>query len=283
MKKLLYLSLVGALMVSQLMVSVAYGAPPASRQSTDGAMVDDPAISPQETRRLDEECTKKEAQFGIVKNAKPMCACGAKGAVAAACLTASRTYGYRVKSTPCFAQVTSYYCGPASAQQSLYWHKSNSGSSAALPSQYTLASYIGTETYKASSTTGIASALNRYNGTFGTFYYTTGDISNTVDPLGSFYNRIGGMLASNYGGTVPIILVQTSYIPRYSGRVSRHYITVSGINDTVVPVKMLDVDPNWTSAYRGTFWDPVGCTAVNGLMRACYQADLGGSNRAMAW
>ncbi len=82
---------------------------------------------------------------------------------------------------------------------------------------------------------------------------------------------------------MPVILTATSRIPRYNGHVSRHYMSVSGINDTASAVTMRSVDPNYNSSYRGVYWDAMGSQTSNGLCRACYQADVDGSNMAMCW
>jgi hypothetical protein len=193
---------------------------------------------------------------------------------------ASATYGLHTLSATNYRQETSYYCGPASARQSLSWHRAKSGSSAALPSQGTLAGRAGTTT-SGSLTTGIARALNSYNGTFGSVNYVASNLTDTGNATSAFYTRIGWMLQD--ARTVPIILTSTARIPRYNGHASRHYMSVSGINDLGSSVTMRSVDPNSNSLYRGVYWDPMGSQTTNGLCRACYQADLDGSNMAMCW
>ncbi|MHB8761424.1 MAG: C39 family peptidase [Coriobacteriia bacterium] len=269
-------------LASLLSVGLAHGAPPPKQQPVGGALLDDPHLTDTERKKLNEQCLEKEAAFGIERRPVALCRCLEQESVSALCLTAVKRYGYQSKYVPCYKQERTYWCGPAAVRQSLYWHKAVSGSAIALPSQTTLASRIGTTT-SGSTTSGIARALNSYRGTFGTHHYVASDISNTSDPLGVFYNRIGAMLASKADGTVPIVLLQTSQLSRCRGHSSRHYVTISGIDDRSVPVRMRDVDPNWRVAYRGIYWDDVGCTTYNGLFRACYQADLEGSNLAMAW
>lgn len=276
------------MLAAMLSVGVAHAKPVAPKKESSGALLND-SLTDEQRAQLEDECLKKEQSLGIVRGTKPSCMCvptmqatAPEGSIGVQCLPVMWKYGYRVKSVPCYAQERSYWCGPAAARQSLAWHRMMSGSGASLPSQSTLAAKIGTTT-NGSSTTGIARALNAYRGMFGTYYYVCADISNTGDPLGAFYNRIGGMVSSNAGGTVPIILMQTSRLTRYRGHASRHYVSVSGIDDRSTPVRMLDVDPNWNSAYRGTYWDSVGCTLHDGLCRACYYADIAGSNLAMAW
>ncbi|MDZ4064407.1 MAG: hypothetical protein U1E22_07040, partial [Coriobacteriia bacterium] len=73
------------------------------------------------------------------------------------------------------------------------------------------------------------------------------------------------------------------WIPRYNGVTSRHYMTVSGINDNVTPMVMRSVDPHHLASYYGIRWETVGSTTASGLCRAVYNADLDGTNRVMAW
>lgn len=273
----------GLLLAAMLTAGVAHAKPVSKKEPRSGALLNDSSLTDQQRAQFEDECLKKEQSLGITRGLTPSCMCELPtSSISIQCLPVMKKYGYKAKYVPCYAQERSYWCGPAAARQSLYWHKAVSGSTAALPSQSTLAARIGTTT-SGSSTASIARALNSYRGTFGTYYYVAADISNTGDPLGAFYNRIGGMVSSTAGGTVPIILMQTYYVTRYTGHSSRHYVTVNGIDDRSLPVRMRDVDPNWNPAYRGTYWDAVGCTQHNGLCRGCYRADIAGSNLAMAW
>jgi hypothetical protein len=165
-------------------------------------------------------------------------------------------------------------------RQSLSWHKLNSGSGTALPSQTTLAGRAGTTT-SGSLTTGLVRAINSYNGKFGTVNYVASNLTDTGNPTSAFYTRIGWMIQD--ARTVPIILTSTARIPRYNGHASRHYMSVSGINDMGASVTMRSVDPNPNALYRGVYWDAMGSPTSNGLCRACYQADVDGSNMAMCW
>lgn len=240
----------------------------------DGAILNDPSLTPEKMAEIEKLTQQKEAALGLTRldtSIQPM---------------SLNTYGRLTKAAPNYRQETSYFCGPASTRQSLAYHKANSGSGVALPSQTTLAGRIGTTT-SGSSTSGIVSTLNSYNGTFGFIRYIGSNIVGTTNPYETFVNRIGQDLRQPGGVTnspsIPITLMQTSKIPRYNGHPSRHYMSISGIDDTVSPMIMRSVDPNNNSAYYGVYWDPVGSTTVNGLCRACYQADLDGTNLAMAW
>jgi len=235
-----------------------------------GALLDDPVLTRRAQSQSQRAAAEKEAALGIRAG-------GVMGAMSL------NKYGLQTRPVTNYKQERTYWCGPASTRQSLSFHKSDSGSGAGLPSQTTLANKIGTTT-DGSATTGIVSALNSYSGTFGSVSYLASNISDTSNPYESFVNRIGTMLRSiTVNPTTPIILVQTKYIPRYNKAASRHYMTVSGINDNVSPMQMRSVDPHYSSAYYGVRWENVGSTTTNGLCRACYEADLAGSNKVMAW
>lgn len=246
----------------------------AGKPEASGAVVDDASLTPGRMATVEALTLAKEQALGISRQA---------GAIGPMSLN---SYGLLTKSIPNYRQELDHFCGPASTRQTLAYHRTSSGSSTSLPSQTTLAGRIGT-TDAGSSTSGIVSALNSYDGVFGNIYYLGSNIIGTSNPYETFVNRIGMDLrqpgGTGYWPTIPIILVATSKIPRYGGHISRHYITISGINDTVSPMKMRSVDPNSNSAYFGIYWDPVGSTTANGLCRACYQADSDGSNLAMCW
>ncbi|MEI7813301.1 MAG: C39 family peptidase [Coriobacteriia bacterium] len=258
------------LVVAVMTPGVAVAATP------QGALVDDPTLTPAVAEKWKQATKAKDAQIAVAASAAR--AVQPAGTVAAA--ATSSLYGLHTLAATNYKQETPYYCGPASARQSLSWHKAKSGSSATLPSQTTLAGRIGTTT-SGSLTTGIARALNSYNGTFGTVNYVASNLTDTGSPTSAFYTRIGWMIEA--ARTVPVILTATARIPRYNGHSSRHYMSVSGINDLSSAVTMRSVDPNPDALYRGVFWDAMGSTTSNGLCRACYQADVDGSNMAMCW
>ncbi len=238
---------------------------------TSGALVNDPTLTPARELALRDQTARKEAALGITHGG---------GTLAPAALN---SYGLQTRPVTNYKQEKTYWCGPASVRQSLSFHKSRSGSGTALPTQTTLATKMGTTT-SGSSTTAIVSALNSYSGTFGSIGYLASDITDTTNPYETFVNRIGTMLRSiTVNPTTPIILVQTSFIPRYNGSASRHYMTVSGIDDRTAPMTMRSVDPHYNSSYYGVRWEGVGTTSANGLCRACYEADRAGTNKAMAW
>jgi hypothetical protein len=240
-----------------------------------GEPINDPTLTTAAAAKWTQATQQKDAQVAAASSA----ARSAAPAVSAAAATTS-LYGLHTLAATNYKQETTYYCGPASVRQSLSWHKAKSGSAAALPSQTTLAGRAGTTT-SGSLTTGIVRALNSYNGTFGSVNYVASNLTDTGNATSAFYTRIGWMLQD--ARTVPIILTSTSRIPRYNGHASRHYMSVSGINDLGTTVTMRSVDPNSNSLYRGVYWDAMGSQTTNGLCRACYQADVDGTNMAMAW
>ena len=234
-----------------------------------GALLNDPGLTAEREAAMQQATVRKEVALGIRRSGLRM--------------LSLNKYGLQTRPVANYKQETTYWCGPASARQSLSFHRADSGSSTGLPSQTTLSKRIGT-TGDGSSTAAIAAALNTYDGVFGTVSYLASNITDTANPYETFVNRIGTMLRSiTVNPTAPIILAQTKYIPRYKGVASRHYMTVSGINDNVSPMQMRSVDPHYSSAYYGVRWENVGSTSTNGLCRACYEADLAGSNKAMAW
>ena len=237
---------------------------------SDGALTDDPALTPELEAELDRLTKEKDAAYAIDTSGKV-------GAMAL------NSYGLQTRPVSNFRQEETYWCGPAAVRQSLSFHKAFSRSSTSLPSQRTLADKIST-TSSGSSTVNMVGALNSYNGVFGRVWYLASDITDTNNPHHTFVNRIGTMLRSiTVNPTAPTILTQTRRIDRYKGTSSRHYMTVNGIDDRTSPMKMRSVDPHYNSAYYGARWENVGSTTVNGLCRATYQADLDGSNRVMAW
>ena len=238
-----------------------------------GEPVDDLTLTPSAVAAWKEATQEKDAEVERAAAARALWP-------GASAVERSALYGLHTLSAANYKQETSYYCGPASARQSLSWHKAKSGSTAALPSQSTLAGRAGTTT-SGSLTTGIVRALNSYNGAFGTVNYVASNLTDTGNATSAFYTRIGWMLQD--ARTVPIILTSTARIPRYNGHASRHYMSVSGINDLNTAITMRSVDPNSNALYRGVYWDAMGSQTSNGLCRATYQADIDGSNMAMCW
>jgi len=266
--------------MSALLVSPVYAAPNSPRSLQNGAPVEDPTLTQAEIRRWAELTAAKEQalQGGEVSSQGTV---GAMGIISEGLAVGS--FGFVTRDVPNFRQETGWWCGPASARQSLAWHRRVSNPRLPLPSQATLAGRIGT-TQSGSLTTGIARALNRYNGVFGRVNYAASDLTNQSNPLWAFRWRVGISLHHSASpGTVPVILVQTRYIPRYEGRSSRHYISISGYDERATVVKMRSVDPHWDSRFFGAHWDPVGTSTTRGLFRACLEADRAGTNMAMVW
>lgn len=264
----------GAALVGALTAGSAFAAPVASGSSVTGALADDPTLTPAEAKMWEDLTVAKER---ALKSGSPR----PSGTVGALGIIGEGRFGLVTKNVPAFRQERTNWCGPASARQSLSWHRTFSGSTIALPSQTTLAARIGTVP-GGSTSTGIARALNSYSGTFGRFMYIASDLTNQSNPREAFILRIGSALAAS-PGSVPIILVETQYIPRYRGHAARHYVSVSGYDERTGPVRMRSVDPHFDNRFFGIYWDPVGSTVVNGLFRACFRADQDGTNLAMIW
>ncbi|MCL4553729.1 MAG: C39 family peptidase [Actinobacteria bacterium] len=265
---------VGVALVGALTASSAFAAPVASGSSVTGALADDSTLTAAEAKMWEDLTVAKE-------RALESGAAVASGTIGALGIIEEGRFGLVTKSVPAFRQERTNWCGPASARQSLSWHRTFSRSAVALPSQATLAGRIGTVP-EGSTSTGIARALNSYSGTFGRFTYVASDLTNQSNPRQAFILRIGSSLSAS-PGSVPIILAETQYIPRYRGHAARHYVSVSGYDERTAPVRMRSVDPHFDSRFFGIFWDPVGSTTVNGLFRACFRADQDGTNLAMVW
>jgi hypothetical protein len=287
MKSRLILVAIAAVLLLSVMCAPIFAAPApgggvkarAAGVAKNGGLVDDPSLTPEAAKSWAAKTAAKEAEAGDAMQLPDAAVLGGDR-VGKACLAATSKYGYEWLTASNYIQERSYWCGPASARQSLSWHKRHSGSTTTLPSQTTLANKIGTTT-SGSSTSKIATALNSYDGVFGPINYVASNLTDCASPLSSFYTRIGWMLED--ARTVPIILTETEFITRYRGHPSRHYMCVSGLDDRELPVVMRSVDSNPEPDFSGIQWDSVGCTAAAGLFKACYNADLNGANLVMCW
>lgn len=260
-----------AAVVITVLPAPALAAPETSEAPDNGGLVDDPSLTPEVMLEVDRATEAKERACGLGIRPDDVTVSGLN------------RYGYITRPVTNYTQERTYWCGPAAARQTLSFHMVFRGSAAPLPSQSTLATKIGT-TPSGSSTANIVSVLNSYDGIFGRMLYIGSNVTGQTTPvLDCFWNRIGNGLFQPSEPYVTICLMQTSRIPRYGGHRSRHYMTISGIDDTTATRKMRSVDPHYNSAYRGIYWDPVGSTTVNSLCRACYQADLDGTNLVMCW
>jgi hypothetical protein len=211
----------------------------------DTGVMQNPPVSEAEIMRSKEEAVKKDQQIlSEAKNVDPTHSLG-------------EFYYLNITS---FKQVKPYYCGPASALQTLSFHKSESGSKKALPSQSTLAKKIGTEKSKASSSYGIRDALNAYKSTFGfsSYPYVVADLTNTSDPEYTFEARIKYDLRN--GIHAPILLVNTKHLKIYKGTTLRHYVTTAAYTyDYFTQKKQIKyADLNYKDAYYGQHYELLG-------------------------
>jgi hypothetical protein len=242
----------------------------AANANNTGALLNDPTLTPEKNLLLKQEAIKKDAYLQQLISKEVDINGYDDGEVYL--LNASN-----------FMQETTYWCGPAAVRQSLSFHKNQSGSSVALPSQTTLAEKAGTTT-DGSSSTGLVTALNAYASTYSfRSNYVAADVADQSDPMGVFESRIKNDLKAQTNA--PIVLLQTKYLPRYGGKSLRHYNTVIGYGrDFNTGSKQLKLaDPNFNEAYFGVYWDDFGSTTTNGVFRAVYQADLEGTNKVMIY
>ncbi|TPE68844.1 C39 family peptidase [Halalkalibacterium halodurans] len=270
--KLLTVSALSTLLFASPTISLANdGEANDETEGHTGAMLNDPSLTPALDAEL--EALAKEKDQWLEETLKEDMRINT--------VTEGEFYTISVSN---YKQENGYYCGPASARQTLSFHKSKSGSSTSLPSQSTLASKIGT-TSSGSTTSGIASGLNSYKSTFGfsSNPYVAADITNVSSPKSTFETRVKGVIKNKTNA--PIVLMETKYLTRYDGKASRHYNTISGYSYEYSSGKkrMRTVDPHHEDKYRGIQWDSVGSTSSNGVFRAVYEADKAGSNKAMAY
>lgn len=256
---------------STLFTNIEAGASVSVSDSFTGAMKNDPSLSPESEAYWDKEAEMKDKeifeylstdQYKADFRAQPQA-----------------VYTVGVAN---YKQETTYWCGPAAVRQTLGFHKNKSASTTSLPSQTTLASKAGTTT-DGSTSTGLATALNAYKNTFGTYNYVAADIIAAGGSASESFNLFKTRVTSEIiaGTYAPIVLLETEYLTRYNGRGIRHYNTISGWNNSTGQLRL--VDPHHDDKYLGTFWDPMGALNDNGVFRAVYNADLNGTNKAMVY
>ncbi|MCR4431228.1 MAG: C39 family peptidase [Tepidanaerobacteraceae bacterium] len=182
-------------------------------------------------------------------------------------------YTIRVSYLP---QETTYWCGPASVQQSLSFHKRESDSSEKLPSQSTLAKKSNT-TKEGAWTESLKKAINAYAKTYDFGKYVAADIDGSKDLL---ERRIISSLSNR--SSAPILLIERSELSRYEGKGGHHYVTVSGYyyEYATGEKRIRDVDPDWREEkYGGSRWDP-----LNEIFDAvCAVEDSGSGNKVMLY
>lgn len=185
-----------------------------------------------------------------------------------------------------YTQETNYYCGPAAVRQTLSFHKSKNNVSTSLPSQKTLASAIGTTT-SGSTSSGIASGLNKYKTTFKIpSNYVATDILDKAKPYNFLVEAIKSSVSKQVAA--PIVLIDTGNnygIPQYKGVHIRHYNTISGLIETeniqngdIAARSIRRVDPHYNSKYRGVYTNTYG-----EVYQAVEQADKNGTNKVLIY
>ncbi|AVK86156.1 hypothetical protein C3943_22955 [Lysinibacillus sp. B2A1] len=179
------------------------------------------------------------------------------------------------------------FCGPASGRQALSFHKANSNSNQALPSQEQFGITIGVlKNGNGTSSTNLANGLNQYKNVYGfsSNPYIVGNLSQATNPTNTFISRISATLGDSK--TAPILLTETQWISQYKGKNYRHYVTISGYNQSDNTLRV--VDPNHNTQYTGTgtYWTSIGnatdtSTDKTGIAKAVYKAE--GGNPVMVW
>lgn len=175
---------------------------------------------------------------------------------------------------PLKVQEEYYYCGPASVQQAMNYHRNKfiaaGGNPSALPSQDVLATDIGT-TQAGSNTWRMRQSLNGnglhtnpsynwpvllgYNGV--TYQYLR--IAQTSNPYSTIFNSITADVSSQQ--KVPIVLVETAKLPRYEEHPACHYMAISGVLQTAQyyrEVRTVDPNDSTVTGRQGIYWDRYG-------------------------
>jgi hypothetical protein len=238
---------------------------PGSSVEESGALRDDPFLTPELEKEMEELGKEKEKEMeAILKELKHP-----DGSF--------KTTGPVSWPVVLQKQIKTYYCGPASARATLSFHQWKSGSKNALPSQAELAKKMETEKYKATSSALMVKALNSYSGKYGKFKY----VSKKYDKLHPYNDWTGKVSAAILGKVnSPINLVDTTYIKRYKEKNTRtrHYINISGWNAYKT---VRTNDPHYNDLFFGSRWEDVGDGKKNGIFKASWEADKQGDNHAL--
>jgi hypothetical protein len=238
---------------------------PGSPVEESGALRDDPFLTPELEKEMEELEKEKEKEMApiVEKLTHP------DGSLV---ITAPVSWPVVLQK-----QIKKYYCGPAAARVTLSFHKWKSGSKNALPSQTELAKKMETEKYKATSSVLMVKALNSYSGKYGNFKYASKKYDK-VHPYADWAEKVSTAILGKVNS--PINLVDTKFINRYrdEGTHIRHYINISGWNayETV-----RTNDPHYDDRFYGSRWEAVGYGKKNGIFKASWEADKFGENHAL--
>jgi hypothetical protein len=238
---------------------------PGSSVEESGALRDDPFLTPELEKEMEELGKEKEKEMeAILKELKHP-----DGSFKT---TAPVSWPVVLQK-----QIKTYYCGPASARVTISFHKWKSGSKNALPSQAELAKKMETEKYKATSSALMVKALNSYSGKYGTFKYASKKYDK-VHPYADWAEKVSAAILGKVNS--PINLVDTRYMDRYNKERKRirHYVNISGWNAYKT---VLVNDPNFDDRFFGSRWEAVGSGTTNGIFKATWEADKKGDNHAL--
>ncbi|EON70928.1 C39 family peptidase [Lysinibacillus sphaericus] len=184
-------------------------------------------------------------------------------------------------------QAYSNFCGPAAGRQALSFHKEKSKSNDSLPSQDNFGVTIGTLPNKGGTqSTNLRNGLNQYKNVYGfsSNPYIVGNLTDSANPANTFISRITDSLKNQK--TAPILLTETEWIEQYKGTNYRHYVTISGYNESGQTLRVVDPNHHTEFTGTGTYWTSIGkatdnTTTGKGIAKATYKAD--GANPAMIW
>ncbi|MEK4503900.1 C39 family peptidase [Bacillus sp. FSL R12-0069] len=183
-----------------------------------------------------------------------------------------------------FEQKDFYYCGPASGQQVLSFHKQDSGSGFPLPNQDHLAAVMNTINDGATNSGNLAWGLNLYKDDYD-FADSPYGVS-TPSSIQELEVYIKSKLSQRTN--VPIVLTNTEHMWRYKDAAKnyRHYVVVNGYdsNDGTMHI----VDPSHVKDKNGhnlggEYWEKIGNYDMTGygIGRAVQSAR--GGNPTLVW
>ncbi len=157
-------------------------------------------------------------------------------------------------------QETGYWCGPGATRMAL----STRLSAAALPSQTTLAGYLGTTTDGTNSIGLVAGALNHY---LGTTRYKSIDIYDP--PTAAQHAKLKTDIVALVGDGWPMVanVISGWRPPGYPSGTIYHYVAIVGFDDGGEKVEIADPagdgagGSRWTAVPR-TYWIALGDLAT---------------------
>ncbi|PEC19929.1 C39 family peptidase [Bacillus cereus] len=182
-----------------------------------------------------------------------------------------------------FEQSDWYYCGPASGQEVLSFHKRDSGSDFTLPTQKHLASVMGT-TSAGTNSANLAWGLNLYKQDYDFADSPYG--ASTPSSIKELEVFIKSKLSQRTN--MPIVLTNTQYMWRYKDAEKnyRHYVAINGYDGADGTMHV--VDPNHKKDKNGhnlggEYWEKIGDYNMTGYGVGKAVQSAAGANPTLVW